>query len=243
MKNLKTKKIVLGTVMALSAVSLASVGFANWVINGITGVDQGNIDVSVGQIADSSVTATLVTGECETVVKFDNIAKDANVPDGYKRLYENGDTGVEDLTFKVSFNVSTTGEVDVKTLFDQVVFTLNTSSAFKTCVTDGYITSPFSNYVDAKDGTFNSTYTLTNIASNSNSNPKITLHTTNNIKLIKIDAEFSFGWGEKFNNHNPGYYKDGETIKKEEMKTNLIAFKKAFGENFKASLNILPAKK
>ena len=230
--------------MALSAVSLASVGFANWIINGITGVDQGNIDVSVGQIADSSVTATLVTGECETVVKFDNIAKDATVPSGYTRLYENGDTGVEDLVFTVAFNVSTTGETDIDTLFDQVVFTFNTSSKFKTCVENEYITSPFAAHKAAQKDTFDSTYTLTDVTkSNSTTNPKITSSKTNNNKDRKITAEFKFGWGAKFNNHNPGYYKDGETVSKEEMKKNLIDFKKAFGESFTASLNILPEKK
>ena len=61
----------------LAAVSLVSVGFANWVITGATSATANNINVSVGSVDDNSLTTTIATeGEngSDLTLKFDNVS-------------------------------------------------------------------------------------------------------------------------------------------------------------------------
>lgn len=239
MKNFKTKKIVLGTVMALSAVSLASVGFANWIINGITGVDSGNINVTIGQVADTSVTTTMNDG-CDLSVAFDNYK---TKPADAIEIFKNNDTTTEDLYFKLNFKISTTGKVDITTLVDQVTFKFSQSKGFADSVKDEYVVSPFGDTTE-NSGKWESSLVLDLGTKNgADNNPKLTVTKSQDTYSVDVVAEFSFKWGSKFNGHNPGYLEKNDSMDEATMKTNLKAFKDLIGADFTASVEITPSKK
>ena len=60
MKKSRKSKIVLLSVLGLATVSLATVGFASWVISGVTPAEEKNITVSAGAVTDSSLIATIL---------------------------------------------------------------------------------------------------------------------------------------------------------------------------------------
>lgn len=237
MKNFKTKKIVLGTVMALSAVSLASVGFANWIINGIAGIDSGNITVTMGQVTDTSVSTTMNEGS-DFSVAFDNYK---NLPEGATSIFANNDNKIEDLEFQLKFRVATTGEAHISTLVDQVSFKFTQSKGFADSITANYIVSPFGS-AKLTGEKCESSITI-DLKTNSASNPIISATESIDFKYIDVTATFKFGWGSEFNGHNPGYTLKSDTIKADKMKENLHAFKELIGENFNASVEITPSKK
>ena len=248
MKNFKTKKIVLGTVVALSAVSLASVGFANWVINGIVGKDVGNISVNFGSIDDTSIVTDCTSTADDLTVRFDNKAdKTKKVGDSFeggKLIFANSEDKVEQLDFIVKFTIKTTGTSTVDNLFDTVTFTFKQSKEFKECVDAGYIVSPFSGYTSVDSGTnFTSTYeyaTPTKPVTNTDAGINISSGIKHDNKTREFTAIFSFKWGTEFKGHNPCFVKTGED--ETEFKTNLKAFRDKIAD-FSASLNILPSKK
>lgn len=248
MKNLKTKKIVLGTVMALSAVSLASVGFANWIINGIVGKDVGNISVNFGSIDDTSIVTECTSTADDLTVRFDNAAdKTKKVGDtfgGGKLIFANSEDKVEKLMFTVKFTISTTGSSTIDTLFDKITFTFNQTDKFKECVDNEYIVSPFSDYKTVDSGArFTSTYEYTTptkpVPETSNTGFDTSASMSTDKKTLTYVANFRFRWGTAFNGHNPCYVKTDES--EAEFKTNLKAFRDNIAD-FTASLNILPSK-
>lgn len=248
MKNFKTKKIVLGTVVALSAVSLASVGFANWIINGIADKDVGNINVNFGNINDTSIVTECTSTADDLTVRFDNKATSSvKVGDTFedgKLIFANSEDKVEKLTFTVKFTIKTTGTSTVDNLFDKITFTFKQSEKFKECVDAGYIVSPFSNYssVDSDDFVTSTceystpTTPVTDTGTGFGTSSKL----KDNNKTREYFAIFSFKWGTAFKGHNPCFIKDGE--KEADFKTNLHAFRAKIAD-FSASLNILPSKK
>lgn len=247
MKNFKTKKIVLGTVMTLSAVSLASVGFASWIINGIADKDVGNINVNFGNIDDTSIVTDCTSTAEDLTVRFDNAAdktkKVGDTFEGGKLIFANSEDKVEKLKFTVRFTIKTTGTSSVDNLFDKVTFTFKQSEKFKNCVSDGYIVSPFSDYSSAdSEGFVTSTYEYTKPAS-AVTDTGVGFGTSSTLKdngkTREYVAEFSFKWGTAFKGHNPCYIKSGED--EPTFKTNLKAFRDNIAD-FSASLNILPSK-
>lgn len=239
MKNFKTKKIVLGTVMALSAVSLASVGFANWIINGITGIDSGNITVTMGQVADTSVTTTMNTGS-DLSVAFENVK---TVPTGATKLFDNNDDGVEDLKFQLNFKISTTGTTKISTLVDQVTFKFSQSEGFAKCIEKNYIVSPFGAASKDVDNWVSSLTVNLVQTIDVGANPVLTVNKATDGTYMDVTAAFSFKWGSEFNGHNPGYTYEDDSIKADKMKTNLKAFKTLLNGDFNAVVEITPSKK
>ena len=73
MKKSRKSKIVLLSVLGLATVSLATVGFASWVINEITPATSNNITAEVGSIVDNTLKAT-IDGSSDLKVRFDNLA-------------------------------------------------------------------------------------------------------------------------------------------------------------------------
>ena len=233
--------------MALSAVSLASVGFANWIINGIAGKDVGNISVNFGKIDDTSIVTECTSTADDLTVRFDNAADKTKTVGadfgGGKLIFANSEDKVEKLYFTVKFTIKTTGTSSVDNLFDKVTFTFKQSKEFKECVDAKYIVSPFSNYSSAdSDGFVTSTYeytTPTTPVTNVDTGINISSGIKDDNKTREYTAIFSFKWGTTFKGHNPCFIKTGES--ETEFKTNLKAFRDKISD-FTASLNILPSK-
>ena len=72
MKKSRKSKIVLLSVLGLATVSLATVGFASWVLNTVNGDDDATFKAEVGDVLTNEVSASITAKEL--AVSFDNVA-------------------------------------------------------------------------------------------------------------------------------------------------------------------------
>ena len=138
MKKSRKSKIVLLSVLGLATVSLATVGFASWVISGETSVTSNNITAEVGSIVDNTLTAA-ITETTKIGVNFDNVPNGGNG-------FANGDKKEEDLN--VEFKATITGDnldvlSSVKFVFaPSEKFLALTGSGTSNTTADDYIVFP-----------------------------------------------------------------------------------------------------
>lgn len=191
-KRSKMNNIIMWGLIATASVSLASVGFASWVINTMVGTNVDNINVQIGKVENLSVTAALKavgTGSATDLkVRFDNDNKNQQVG--------NGDGEKEDLEFAFEYTLKNTGDLSVGHAVKEVDITFtNISNQINEMVIGYYITSPLNDTkiaIEDKE-------TGTTAATTDNPNHAIT-YTKNEITII---SKFKFGWGSAFNNKNP----------------------------------------
>ena len=191
MKKSRKSKIVLLSVLGLATVSLATVGFASWVISGVTPASDQNITAIAGEVVDKTLSASIVSGECDLSVRFDNLAK------GTEGLtIQNGsEDDKEDLDFKIVTTITAGDKLTGNLAGVKYEFTYAD-------VLDQSITKK---YVAFAKGT---TYTPT-ITFNGDEAASITDSTTDTLaftdaKTLKITSIFSFTWGQAFGYNNPG---------------------------------------
>ena len=239
MKNFKTKKIVLGTVMALSAVSLASVGFASWVINGVVGDDSNNITAIVGKIEDKTVTAAITASDLE--LRFD-YAKTLPGEGTYTPIYTNGDKNTEKLSVSVTYEISlpaNSTETNVQKVCSGVELKFKMSPNFNAAIEGQYIAVDFGdplNNTDTDKETYNKYYAFNVAVSKEGTfNGVNTTWTVNtgDTKKISATSTFEFKWGSNFGGHNPCYRNNSDTVTVDDIKASL----KTFVDTYKDSLN------
>ena len=101
MKNLNRSKIVGVAAVSLAAVSLIGVGFASWIVGGITGTPtSGQVTVAVGTVKDNRINFS--ASGVETAINFDCNSNKANP---IKASYE-GSQAPEDLFFSLKYSLS-----------------------------------------------------------------------------------------------------------------------------------------
>lgn len=192
-KRSKMNNIIMWGLIATASVSLASVGFASWVINTMTSTKGDNVNVEIGKVENLAVTAELKAvgagSATDLKVRFDNDNKNEQVG--------NGDSQIEDLEFAFEYTLTNSGNLSVGHAVKEVDITFtNISNQINEMVTGNYITSPLSDtkiaIEDKETGTTAATTT-------ENPNHAIT-YTKNKITII---SKFKFGWGSAFNNKNP----------------------------------------
>lgn len=217
MKKSRKSKIVLLSVLGLATVSLATVGFASWVISDITEVKDQNITATVGAVVDNTLTAA-ITEATKIGVNFDNVLNGGNG-------FTNGDNKVEDLD--VEFKATITGNLDklssVKFVFAPTEnFMALTGSGTSGNTADDYIVFPFTD-------TSNKTITLTK----GSSGYDLTGHTnqssvTTSISgnVLTLTCNFKFAWGAAFGGKNPGDSQN--TTPKADLVTRLKVFNEVF---------------
>lgn len=204
-KKSKMNKIIMWGLIATASVSLASVGFASWVINTVVPAKSNDMNITVGAVSDKSITATAVEVDIDgkTGLSFDNLP---NSTDGIK--IQNGDTGVEKLAFKIKTTLRIK-DGNFQDLLTSLSFTFN--DALDAAVTANYITMPFATKnkqvitltKQPSGNQFNVAYSPANnvaidgVASN-------TYAYTADAKTIEITTKFTCGWGSEFNGKNPG---------------------------------------
>ncbi len=220
MKKSRKSKIVLFSVLGLASISLATVGFATWVISGITPTGTQNINVSAGDVVDNTLSAAI--SDPELKVRFDNVASPS---DGE---LANGESEFEDLIF--GFKVTITGEEEK---IGGIKFTFKLDSNFETLFTSNYLkfvaNSPTSL---SKEFSVNKTCVITTA--------DVTFADTNETTGSKITysskvftCRFAFKWGSVFGGVNPSTaYKNASD--KAAVISNLKAFDTAVG-NIKAT--------
>ena len=100
MKTLNKSKIVGVAAVSLAAVSLIGVGFASWVISGISSpVSSDNVTVTVGDVTDNRVDLAIVKENCDTVVKFECDGTTGNP------IQSNGGN-LQDLNFAIGYSLN-----------------------------------------------------------------------------------------------------------------------------------------
>ncbi len=135
MKKLRNKKTIILSLCALAAISLGTVGFAAWTITaGDATPKTNNIAVTTDDLIDKRLTLS-----------------DINVYEGTVKFTANTDTsgtitgtGTEDLSFKISFTISS-GNAALDTIVDSVkvgFYDLTTGSTKLNTIIPTYILSP-----------------------------------------------------------------------------------------------------
>ncbi|MDY4549822.1 MAG: hypothetical protein SPG76_03295 [Candidatus Enterosoma sp.] len=186
MKNLNKSKIVGVAAVSLAAVSLIGVGFASWVISGISSpVSSDNVIVTVGDVTDNRVDLAIVSESCDTVVKFECDGTTGNP------IQSSGEN-LQDLNFAIgySLNPKDTKLVNLPvpvtvsiTLGGTFIEWMNSNTGYVSlsCSTKGFTL-----------GTYNEESKTMTCAMNSAT-------TTKGSNTVN----FSFAWGTKFKGTNP----------------------------------------
>ena len=192
MKKSRKSKIVLLSVLGLATVSLATVGFASWVISGVTATGSQNITVSAGAVTDNTLKAEILANPVPDLkVAFDN----KQVVNGLSGTY------AEDLEF--GFSVKVTG---TETVISGIKFTFTLDTNFKALFTAGYL-----QFITNKSPDLVNELTMTKGATCSIADSGVTFADIENSSVTysyaggagTFTCNFAFKWGSKFDNVNP----------------------------------------
>ena len=192
--NKFNKGKLIGVVAAsLSAVSLMSVGFASWLIEGKKEGTTDGITVEVGAVTDNRISITGVSVE-EGAIAFDAAAQNT---DG-AILKKTGD-GVEDLSFKIKYTVNNTNATNKFHVFAYIETTKQ--ATFTDANNKKLITMPTA---------LNITETGTPVNSISFTGETLTfakdvVREANQAGngTVTVTQTFTFGWGKAFGGLNP----------------------------------------
>lgn len=135
-------------VLGLAALSLGTIGFSSWIISGINGTVDNDVNVKVGDVVDKRLTYELVEGSQELKLNFDADKKASD--GGVVAADPEGED--EDLTFGFSFRIYAETAENYSSAINgkKVYLTFSTdNSNFKTAVSNGYILSPID--IDGKE--------------------------------------------------------------------------------------------
>lgn len=203
-------------VLGLAALSLGTIGFSSWIISGIDGTANNEVNVKVGDVKDQRLTYELVQDQES---KDLNLSFDADKEAVSGGVITSGSDGEdEDLTFGFSFRIyAETAESYSGAINDKKVYlTFSTENTnFKDAVTNGYILSPIA--IDSKEhleteiaslasniGEKSANYTAPNGAKNIT---RLTYSIEDYSDVGKsgktVKLTYSFAWGEVFKFKNP----------------------------------------
>ena len=181
-------------------VSLLTIGFSSFIIDGSVSDDTHQVSATIGDVIDNTVIATINDSECDYNISFDNLKNgNGNIT--------NGDNNTEDLEFKIVYTLKTTTN-DLNTNNYEVSVSINEEAKTSYAnLKDGNNVS----YIDSSCLT-NFSFTLPSSNGNITTNPVVN-NVTNSVTYInnkeaKVTSIFSFEWGDKFNNTNPCYSTD-----------------------------------
>lgn len=228
MKKSRKSKIVLLSVLGLATVSLATVGFASWVINEVTPATKQNITVTAGTVTDNTLSAEILSG-ADLTVAFENKSEGVN--------FVNGETGkAEDLEF--GFRVKVTGKKaalgGIKIQFTPSADFEKLTGSTTTETTDDYIIMPYSEKVvtvNIKEAAANQVLANEGAVTVSSSADTETTYT----------CLFKFAWGKAFLNVNPTNTPIGDSDTTTALtKSTLIDRLKDFKKNFPTATEDTP---
>lgn len=243
-KRSKMNNIIMWGLIATASVSLASVGFASWVINTIVPATSGNVNINVGAVETKSIKTTLVLTKGE--VSFEHDGKGTN--------YTNGGKKTEDLTFAINSTfecLDTTQKIG--SILKGVKFDFNFSNdlaaLFGTEDANKYIEAPF-----VTGGTSNPNSSTLGLTFDATSFNYQTVTGTNDYlttglatgsagdkSTFAFTTTFKFKWGAAFKNTNPASTKLDNTLTISELTTRLNAFKTATtGKTLNLNVTVTP---
>ena len=240
--KIKSNKKLISILLGVSFISLASIGFASWVINNPNTGDNATISAQIGEIVDASLTAEIIDdSDLANPIRFDSLDADSCTGE----FITNGEETTENLDVEFTYTITgkvalNTGEYKVSYAFSDDAGALKnaiggtTQYIDTTCLTDCVFTLP--KVAGSMSDTNNSK--ITNVVSY---NPEFTVAT--------IKSTITFEWGSAFANKNPCTIvvsTDGDEFTAEKIKNTLEAFDTAYktvnGGNPKITLTITPSK-
>ena len=213
-KRSKMNKIIMWGLIATASVSLASVGFASWVINTIVPSESKNINVSVGEVGTKNLTAAVNSTAEDLKVSFDN--------NGGPN-YTSDDSGTEKLSFTINATYTTTN-THIADVLGGVEFQFTVGKALTDLIGTGddatnYIATP-NFYDDAnKKSTIALTWNTSNALDTKSYTPVGTFTTTLDSlgsvsgadQTLTFSTTFTFKWGKAFLGANPSSTKISTT--------------------------------
>ena len=241
-KRSKMNKIIMWGLIATASVSLASVGFASWVINTITPAQSDNVKVSVGDVVNHTLTASIETEGTNLSVSFDHNGNNKNFTNG------NGNVNNEKLSFTIkntftaptgTYIASLLGGVEYKFTIGADLEKLINSTASSNDTK--YIKSPSFIGTDNKSTiTFN--WSDANSLSGKTLNPTtdtfkdgIAASAYGTTNTFTFTTTFTFEWGLAFLGVNPCETNTGtadteSTLTMKTLTDRLTAFRQAYKE-------------
>lgn len=192
MKKLRNKKKTIAVIAALAGLSVASVGFASWVIQATRQTQTtGNITVTAATVVDKGFTLTATANSSNNSIRFDGKSGDAN--------YDSSDNGGgADLDFEVDISLTatdTTTTAGFDALANTTISVSFTSSTLAEWVSGGYITTPIGFGSSVSLGTPATALSVSNVA--------ISSAWTSTSPTRSATYKFTFGWGSLFGGSNP----------------------------------------
>lgn len=200
-------------VLGLAALSLGTIGFSSWIINGITGGASSEVNVTVGDVEDRRLTIDNLN-KTDKDLSFDVAPK--TVGGG---VIEAGDVvgAKEDLSFAFSFDLWGTSQANFKAAIEGKGFKVTfTSDELSDLVSSKAICSPI-----AIDGIEHHEDAITNFAAATDQpdNYEAGEGDTSAVRLkysmteinvsgkygFNVSMTYSFTWGEAFDFENPVY--------------------------------------
>ena len=212
MKKSRKSKIVLLSVLGLATVSLATVGFASWVISGVTPADDQNITAVAGEVVDKTLSASIVSKDCDLSIRFDNLKQGSaglEIPNG-------SENDEQDLDFRIVTTITAGDKLNGNLAGVKYQFTY--VSALQEAINKNYVA-----FAKGPEYTPTINFTEDQVATITDDTPNALQFT--NEKILKITTNFSFTWGSAFENKNPGLLDPNATNTAEKTKKNIDVLK------------------
>lgn len=222
--KIKSNKKLISILLGVSFISLASIGFASWVIKNPTNTgDEATISAQIGEIVDASLTAEIIDGsDLANPIRFDSLSAEYCTGE----FITNGEETTENLDVKFTYTVTgktalNTGEYKVSYAFSGDADDLKTAIGGTT------------QYIDTTCLT-NCEFTLPKVAgamsTTNNSNITNSVLYNGDFTVATIESTINFYWGSAFANKNPCTIvsTDGDGFTAEKIKSTLEAFETAY---------------
>lgn len=209
--KINKKHLGLKVSLALATLSLGTVGFSAWIINGSNSVGS-QITFTVGEVTDNSLTVA-ITDSSNNSVSFDSNSDTSNG-------IITGSGNSEDLTFGVTYTVTSSNESFAA---KNATITYKYSSDF-----DGIKSLGDSGYIDS---TCLNTTTFTLNGANENPTSGVNVKYDTNLKVATVTHTWTFKWGTLFGGENPCDVSSGDSAY-----TNLVTNLKNFESAAKTAM-------
>lgn len=198
-------------VLGLAALSLGTIGFSSWIINGITGGASSNVNVTVGDVEDRRLTIDNLK-ETDKKLNFDVAPGTAG-----GSVIQAGSVGeAEDLSFAFSFDLWGTSQTNFEAAIEDKGFKVSfASTELSSLVSSKAICSPITIGTASQHEEAITTFEATTTDKTVNYKAGDTSAVRLKYSMTKIDGSgtgkygfnvsmtYSFTWGEAFDYENP----------------------------------------
>lgn len=69
----KRKNFILYSILSLAVISLITVGFSSFILDGSVKDDSNSVNANIGDVIDKTIIANIIDNECDYNISFDNL--------------------------------------------------------------------------------------------------------------------------------------------------------------------------